>query len=209
MLIKHEVLNDVLFVLNAADSQGWPDPNRTNFQKILFFCSVLAPLAQIDWDYSFTNAAYGPFNGDIHQAADLLKLHGFAEVPDLTVQRDAKLRASYRITSQGKIEVERICRLYREKQRLDWIDLIMRVLRIYGPKMVTKLAYKEPTFSQVRQQNRKAIDLSIEQNRSIELISDLSEALHSKYSLDMDTLTSQLIVYFDFLSTDIAIGDSL
>ena len=114
MQVHRTFLNDVLFALYAAESLGWPDLNRTNFQKILFFCAALAPSAKIEWGYRFTNAAYGPFNKDIHQATDVLVPYGFVEVTDLTLQKDSKLRARYRITPRGMREVDRICRLERD-----------------------------------------------------------------------------------------------
>ncbi len=199
-------LNDVLFVLYAADSLGWPDLNRTNFQKILFFCATLAPLVEIRWEYEFTNAPYGPFNRNIFRAADFIVPYGYAKVTSLTLQKDSKLRARYRITPKGIYEVDRICQLDTERKRLEWITLVLKVLDIYGPKMVTKLAYKEPTFSQVRSQNQRLIDLSLDENRSIELLEKLTAELDIQYSVKLDTLVSRLIVYFDFLSSDTSQG---
>jgi hypothetical protein len=206
MQVSRAFLNDVLFTLHAAKSLDWPDLNRTNFQKILYFCATLSPLVGIEWGYGFTNAAYGPFNREIHQASDILVPYGYVEVTDLTLQRDAKLRARYKITPKGEIEVGRICQLRRERERLEWITLVMKVLDIYGPTMVTKLAYKEPTFRAVREQNRRIIDLLPDDNRSIELVQKLSAELEQKHSIHLDTLVSQLIVYFDFLSSDIGQG---
>jgi hypothetical protein len=83
----------------------------------------------------------------------------------------------------------------------------MKILDIYGPKITTKLAYKEPTFSQMRRQNRGgAIDLSPEDNLSLRLVQTLHDELDDKYSLQLDTLASKLIAYFDYLSTDIGSG---
>jgi hypothetical protein len=207
MQVHQTYLNDVLSVLHAAETLDWPDLNRTNFQKILYLCATLAPLAHIDWGYDFTNAPYGPFNRGIHHAADVLVHHGYAELTSLTLQRDSKLRARYRITPSGSREADRICKLQREKKRLDWITLIMKILDIYGPKITTKLAYKEPTFSQMRRQNRGgAIDLSPEDNLSLRLVQTLHDELDDKYSLQLDTLASKLIAYFDYLSTDIGSG---
>ncbi len=206
MQVSRAFLNDVLFALYAAKSLDWPDLNRTNFQKILYFCTVLSSLVEIEWGYGFTNAPYGPFKREIHQASDILVPYGYVEVTNLTLQRDAKLRARYKITPKGESEVVRISQLRRERKRLEWITLVMKVLDIYGPTMVTKLAYKEPTFRTVREQNRRIIDLSPDDNRSIELVQKLSVELDQEYSIQLDTLVSQLIVYFDFLSSDIGQG---
>lgn len=206
MQIERVFLNDVLFTLYAAQILEWPDLNRTNFQKILYFCAVLAPLAKIDWGYDFTNAQYGPFKSNIQDAVDRLVPYGYARPTEITLQKDSKLRARYKITSRGNQEVERICHLKKEKERLDWIIQIMKVLDVYGPKIVMKLVYNEPTFNKIRKQNQRAIDLSLEENGSIELVEKFSTELDQSYSIQLDTLASKLIVYFDFLSSDIGRG---
>jgi len=198
------ILNDVLFTLYCAEVLNWKELNRTNFQKILYFCSVLSPLVGIEWLYDFTNANYGPFNTKIHNAPDKLVHYRDAIPTSVTLQIDSKLRASYKITNQGIDKVHEICKLKKEKDRYNWINVIMKVLDIYGPKIVTKLAYKEPTFHEMRSQNRGGIiELDAEDNQSLSLIKDLSYELNKNYSLQLDTLISKLIVYFDYLSKGI------
>jgi hypothetical protein len=198
------LLNDVLFVLYAGERLSWPDLNRTNFQKILYLSCALAPLAGIEWEYSFTNAPYGPFNRDIHQATDQLVYHGYAVTTNLIVQRDSKMRVSYRITKEGSVEVDLISQLGKEKKRLEWITMVMKVLDIYGPTIITKLAYREPTFSTMRKENKGgAIDLSPEENQSVTLLASLKQELKAQYSIELDTITATLIAYFDYLSKDI------
>src|SRR2546425_11087431 len=114
-------LNDVLFVMSAGSSFGWSPLNRTSFQKILYLCAALSPIIDMNWGYDFTNAPYGPFNSDIHLASDLLVHRRLAEFRAVTVQKDSKIRATYRITERGATEVDLICRLQEEKNRLQWI----------------------------------------------------------------------------------------
>ena len=208
MFEKRIFLNDVLFVLYAGDALGWPDLTRTNFQKILYFSAVLASLEQKQWEYEFTNAPYGPFNSEIHKASDLLVVpYGYAATTELVVQRDSKMRARYKITPKGSVEVRAICRLQRERQRLEWISTVMKVLDIYGPTVVTKLAYEEPTFRRMRKDNKAGkIDLSPDENQSIQLIARFSTELEKKYQINLDTTLSKLITYFDFLSKEISYG---
>ncbi len=79
----------------------------------------------------------------------------------------------------------------------------MKILDIYGPQVITKMAYREPTFSQVRRHNQRTIELSPEENRSIELLQKLDSELNENYRITLDTLASKLIVYFDFLSSGV------
>jgi hypothetical protein len=197
-------LNDVLFVLSAGNSLGWPTLNRTGFQKILYLGAALSPLIGMDWGYEFTNAPYGPFNSQIHIASDLLVYRKLAAYSSVTIQRDSKIRATYSITQRGITEVEVICGLGEEKDRLKWITTLMEVLDIYGSPVITKLAYQEPTFSLMRSQNRGGpIDLSATENRSIELIERISHGLKEEFAINLDTMTSNLIAYFDYLSRSI------
>jgi len=197
-------LNDSLFVLHSADKLYWPDLTRTNFQKILYFCSVLSPMARITWDYDFVNALYGPFNRQIHYAIDNLVGYGFASIEELIIQTDSKFRARYKISDIGVREVIRITRLRKEQERLDWIHEIMKVLDVYGQTLITKLAYKEPTFSSMRTHNRSGvIDLDLEENESMMLLEQLDLELKKKYAINLDTITSKLITYFGYLSADI------
>ncbi|MSP12338.1 MAG: hypothetical protein EXR62_05200 [Chloroflexi bacterium] len=208
MAVNRIFLNDVLFSLYASHSLGWDGLNRTGFQKTLYFCATLAELAEIKWEYDFTNAPYGPFNREIHQATDILVHYGYASLSEIVVQADSKLRARYRITTDGENETNRICRLDREKKRLDWITQILKVLDIYGQRIVTKLAYNEPTFSNMRKDNRGGIiDLSSSENRSLELLEVLSDELHRKHSIQLDTMASKLITYFDYLSVGVGRED--
>src|SRR5262245_55981249 len=111
-------LNDALFVLDSANKLNWPDLTRTNFQKILYFCSVLSALVKIDWRYDFTNAPYGPFNRQIHQAVDNLVIRGYANMEEIKIQKDSKLRARYTISNTGIHEVKQITGLRNEQERL-------------------------------------------------------------------------------------------
>jgi len=201
MLLDSIYLNDVLFVLKAAKDLDWDRINRTNFQKILFFCSILSPLVQDEWGYDFTNANFGPFNSDIHKATDIIVQYRYAKVTELSVRRNATLRASYEISDLGQKQIILITKLSRERMRLNWISKVMKVLDIYGNKVITKLAYQEPTFAEMRMQNRGGtIHIEISQNRSWQLLEKLCTELGSKYDIDLDTVDSQLITYFDFIS---------
>ncbi len=197
-------LNDALFVLHSARILNWPDLTRTNFQKILYFCSVLSPLAKITWGYDFINAPYGPFSRQIHRAVDTLVVYGYAQIEELTVQKDTKLRVRYKISDTGVREVSQISRLRQEQERLDWVHTIMKVLDVYGQTVITKLAYKEPTFYSMRRHNRGGIiDLGTKENESIMLLEQVENELRRRYTINLDTLISKLIAYFSYLSTDI------
>lgn len=197
-------LNDTLFVLHAASKLDWPDLTRTNFQKILYFCSILCPIEKLHWGYYFVNAAYGPFNRQIHQASDILVAHRFASIEELVIQKDSKIRARYKITEVGRQEVAKIIKLQREQARSEWIYRIMKVLDIYGQTVITKLAYKEPTFHKMRLHNRGGvIAAGNDENESMTLLQQIDTELQKRYSIKLDTTAAKLITFFNYLSTDI------
>lgn len=208
MQTERVFLNDALFVLYSASVLTWPDLTRTNFQKILYFCSVLSPLAKINWDYDFSNAPFGPFSREIHRAVDILVVYGYAQVEELTIQKDAKLRVRYKISNNGVKEVSQIKRLKKEQERLDWIYTIMKVLDVYGQTVITKLAYMEPTFYSMRRRNKGGIiNLGMEENQSIMLMEKVDSELQQKYLINLDTLASKLITYFSYLYTEIGMDN--
>lgn len=206
MQVPRLFLNDVLFVLYAAQFLGLSDLNRTHFQKILYFCAVLAPLKNINWGYDFTSANFGPFSRQIHNACEKIDKFGYVQPADSSVAKDLKY-APYNISERGISEVDKICKLKRERERLDWITDVMKVLDLYGPKLINKLVYGEPTFETMRKENRGgAIELSPEYNRSTPLLKRLSTSLKDDYKITLDTMISSMIFYFDYLYKDYELG---
>jgi hypothetical protein len=204
MINENVFLNDVLFCLYSADRLRWPALARTHLQRILYLSAALSGLSQTQWEYEFSSTLYGPFNGQISIAPDGLVHQRYAEAVDVRVQKDSKLKASYRITDFGAQRVESIIRLKRERQRLGWIRAVMESLTIYGPSVMSKLANSEPTFARMKLQNRRGtIDLSLQENQSIRLLRRLTAELEKEYSLQLETPVSNLILYFDYLSRDI------
>lgn len=201
---KNEFLNDVLFCLFTADKLRWPALARTHIQRTLYLCAALSGLSNTEWRYEFSNTLYGPFNGHISNAPDDLVHQHYADVVELRVRKDSRLKATFRITESGKERVELITRLKREGERLVWIQSVMGILTIYGPAVTSKLAYLEPTFTLMKLENRHgSIELSGEDNQSIQLLRRLGAELETKFSIRMDTPISNLILYFDYLSRDI------
>jgi hypothetical protein len=204
MINKTVFLNDVLFSLHGAHQLGWPALRRTHIQRILYFCAALCGLSNTEWGYEFSNTPYGPFNRDISTAPNKLVYQRYADVIEVAVFRDSRMRATFQITESGKERIKLITTLKRESIRLSWIRSVMEILTIYGPSVTSKLAYLEPTFNRMKQENRSgAIDLSADENESMHLLLRLNEELKRTYSIDLDTQTSNLILYFDFLSRDI------
>lgn len=204
MINKNVFLNDVLFSLYGADNLGWPALARTHLQRILYLCAALSALSNTDWGYEFSNTLYGPFNGHISVAPDDLVHQRYAEVVRVSVQKDSRMKVSYRITESGTQRVRSITKLKRECERLAWIQSVMGILTIYGPAVMSKLAYFEPTFARMKRENRSgAIDLSAGDNQSIQLLRRLTDELEKEYSIHLETPSSHLILYFDYLSRDI------
>jgi hypothetical protein len=201
MINQNVFRNDVLFSLHAADKLGWPPLAPTHLQRILYLCAVLSTLSNTDWGYEFSNTPFGPFNGEISQAPKDLVFQRYAEAVKVIVQKDSRMKASYHITKSGVERVQIIGNLKREHQRLAWISSVIGFLTVYGPAVMNKLAYLEPTLTRMKLENRHGIiDLSLDDNQSMQLLNRLNEELKRKYQVDLVTPVSNLILYFDYLS---------
>jgi len=189
--------------LYATNHLEWTEITRTDFQRILYFCAVLSPIANIEWGYSFSKGSYGPFNRELNEATDIIVQYNFAEVSELTLRSKSSLKATYTITQLGKDTVDTIRKLTSERKRFTWIETVIEILEIYGTKVISKLVSKEPTISEMMNENRDGvINLSLEENRSIELSNEIVSELSSKYEVKIDTIESKLISYFDYLSKE-------
>jgi len=198
----------VLFSLHAANKLGWSTLAPTHLQRILYLCAVLSTLSKTEWGYEFSNTPFGPFNGEISQAAKDLAYQQYAEAVTVIVQRDSRMKATYQITKSGIERVQIIASLKREHQRLAWINSVMGILTVYGPAVMNKLAYFEPTLTRMKLENRQGtIDLSLEDNQSMQLLDRLNDELKRKYQVDLDTPVSNLILYFDYLSRSLGRPD--
>jgi hypothetical protein len=196
--------NDVLFSLYAADKLKWPALGRTHLQRILYLCAVLSSLSDTDWGYEFSNTPFGPFNSEISKAPNDLVYQRYIDAVTVVVQRDSRMKASYQITGAGVQRVQTIGSLRLERQRLDWISSVMEILTVYGPAVTNKLAYLEPTLTRMKLENRKGtIDLSLEDNQSMQLLNRLKEELKRKYEVNLVTPVANLILFFDYLSNDL------
>lgn len=204
-MMDRQILNDVLFLLRAAEDKGFGDLNRTSIQKLLYLTAALFPLTGHQWGYGFSNGRYGPFNQKINQAGDRLAIYGFAELKTFGIQAEGYIRATYKITLLGRAEVRRIIRLRNEKRRFEWIGILISVLDIYGPQVISKLAHREPSFREMQRNNQQGlIDLSLQQNQSLALVTNLGTRLKNDFNLETETLVSKLILFFDFLSSDVS-----
>jgi uncharacterized protein YwgA len=205
---KNGFLNDVLFALYSADELKWPALGRTHLQRILYLCAALSALSDTEWGYEFSNTRFGPFNAEISQAPDDLVHQRYAEAVKVSVQKDSRMKASFKITPSGKQRVQIITSLKQESRRLAWIGSVMEILTVYGPAVMSKLAYLEPTLTRMKAENRQGpIDLSTEDNQSIQLLERLGQGLKQNFQIALETATSNMIVFFDYLSRDIGRSD--
>jgi uncharacterized protein YwgA len=194
-----------MFFLHAVSAVQWPNPNRTNVQRVLYLCATLSPLANIQWHYPFTIGLYGPFNQRIAYALEDLLVAGYVSITKRGGQHMSTSGSQYTITEPGIKNVELVTMLSRERERLEWITLVTKVLDIYGPAVVNKMVYQEPVFQEMLAQNRHGlVDSEVATYTSIDLINTLAARLQAKYDVLITGNEACLVTFFDYLSSNIA-----
>ena len=200
-------LSDVLYTLYHVSQSRLLSPSRSGIQSLLFLSASLAPIGGIDWQYSFVNAPFGPFNREISQAADSLVVQRRVEAVQPMLLLSDRLRSQYRITLEGELLVRQLHRIDSELRRSQWIESIVHALKSYDIVVINKMAKREPTYEQMRLRNQSGlVPLLTEDNQSVELIGEILKELRDSYSLEITHKDGKIVTYFDYLSNDIGVS---
>jgi hypothetical protein len=169
---------------------------------------------------SFLNFIYlhkGPYSKDIQNILDYLVALDGIEVDSFTTYRKKNLYVNYKITEAGKSLVEDLIHDPMEKEKLQWIRIILKLIDAYtnafglseeysGVDKIIDLVYQEPSFYEISQRNIKGkfIPMGNKNTLTMELIHFLEKAEKTlppnfdreKYKLDLEMV---LLVFFEYL----------
>lgn len=158
----------------------------------------------------------GPYSKDIQNILDHLVSMNAIEVDSFSTHKK-NLYVNYKITEIGESLVENLIYDPMEKEKLEWIRIVMRLIDAYkdafdlsqeygGVDKIIDLVYQEPSFYEIKQRNGKGelIPMGDKNNLTMELIHFLEkveEALprrfnREKYKLDWETV---LLAFFEYL----------
>ena len=220
MLLDNEAFkrsNEVLYVFYSADELTLPFLSKIGIQKCIYLSEVLSPLKKIILSFmDFIYLHKGPYSKDIQNILDHLVSMNAIEVDSFSTHKK-NLYVNYKITEIGESLVENLIYDPMEKEKLEWIRIVMRLIDAYkdafdlsqeygGVDKIIDLVYQEPSFYEIKQRNGKGelIPMGDKNNLTMELIHFLEkveEALprrfnREKYKLDWETV---LLAFFEYL----------
>lgn len=209
--------NEILYLFYSANKLNWPSVSKIGVQKCLYLSEILSPLREII--LSFLNFIYlhrGPYSKDVQNTLDyLVSVNALEAVSFTTSGRNAYV--DYRIIDVGKSLVEDLIAYSVERKKLEWIELIMKLVDAYedsyglseqysGVDRIIDLVYQEPSFKELqhRDAKRERILFGAGNELTIELIDFLKTVEHElpdrfekdKYKLNLETI---LLSFFEYL----------
>jgi hypothetical protein len=194
-----------------------PFLSKIGVQKCLYLSEILSPLKQIV--LSFLNFIYhhkGPYSKDIQNTLDNLVALDAIDIISFTTT-DGNSYANYRITEAGRTLVQNLALYPPEKEKLSWIQTVMKVIDVYkgcyglneqykGVDKIIDLVYQEPTFKEIRlrQAKSEAIPFGARNELTIELINflktveqELPDTYDKKrFKLNLESI---LLSFFEYL----------
>lgn len=209
--------NEIVYLFSAANGLNWISLSRIGVQKCLYLAEILSPMKEII--LSFVNFIYlhkGPYSKDIQNALDYLVSLDAIEVVSFTTAGTSAY-ADYKITEAGTSLVENLTLYPVEKEKLSWIQTVMKVVDAYkgcyglneqyqGVDKIIDLVYQEPTFKEIRRRQAKweIIPFGEENKLTPELTNFLKtieqelpdEFDKGKYKLNLETI---LLSFFEYL----------
>lgn len=209
--------NEILYVFYSADELALPFLSKVGIQKCIYLSEVLSPLKEIV--LAFLNFIYlhkGPYSKDIQNILDHLVSMNAIEVDSFSTYGKNSY-VNYKITRSGKSLVENLIDDHMEKEKFEWIRIVMRLTDAYkdafylneeyrGVDRIIDLVYQEPSFYEIKQRNGKKelIPMGDKNTLTMELIHFLEKAEEvlpskfdkEKYKLDLETV---LLAFFEYL----------
>ncbi len=200
---EHIINNDLVTVAYFMYENGWDGSNKSNFQRVLYFSAALSPIfiRDYNWNYSFSNTIFGPYNSMIKNELEKLSIKGLLELTERKVYIN-RVEERYIITSKGKTWCEDLLfRINSENAKIKWFKIIVKVLSIYGENFLSKLIKEDPNVYSQNEINRNAriITDNSEENLSKEFFEFLKEKGKDKLNIESQKDEDYLLLFFDIL----------
>ena len=195
------ISNDILTISYYIKKNNWKDVSKTNYQRILYFSTVLAPIFVPDykWTYYFSNTIFGPYNSEISDTLKVLSTKNFISITERNISSN-RVYENYLITVTGEKFVENvILKVEHEKQKYYWFNTIVKVLSIYGSEFLVKLVKSDPNINAQNKvyQKSKIYSDNSDKNLSKEFFVFLKDRGLSTHTSSSDE--DYLLIFFDVL----------
>jgi uncharacterized protein YwgA len=195
--------NDIITVSYFLNKNSWPSINKTTYHRILYFAAVLSPifLPDEEWVYDFSNTFFGPYNKDISEMVTELSNKGLLEVVERKILQN-RVEERFVISSSGIKACENVIfKLNINASKVEWFEIIVKTLSIYGESFLSKLIKQDPNvvdLNMINSSRKITIDNSTE-NISKEFFNFLKAKGVKKLNLDSRHDKEFLLLFFDVL----------
>lgn len=185
------------------DKYGWKDVYKSNFQRVLYFAAILAPVFLMDgnWGYDFYYTIFGPYNDEIKESLRKLSTKGLITKSEIKIYAN-RTEVKYNISSKGIESCEKILFIIDDlKLRVKWFDIVIKVLSIYGNDFMSRLVKQEPNVIEQDQSNdkRRLASDNSENNLSKMLYEFLKERGKEKFSIEQYSDEESVLLFFEVL----------
>lgn len=225
---SYKQLNEILYVFYIGEKLGWSDISKIGVQKCIYLSEILAPLKEVILFFlNFVYAKRGPYSKNIQNWLDYLVSLGAIEVVKF-VKYGRSAFVNYKISESGKKVVESLIIDVHEKEKYEWINLVLRVIDAYkdasgiggykgafgikkefeGVDKIIDLVYEEPSFKEVQTKGRgEFIQMTVKDNPTVKLMdflkniekTELPQILKKEPKSDLETI---LLMFFEHLYLD-------
>ncbi|PEC03201.1 hypothetical protein CN360_11570 [Bacillus cereus] len=195
--------NDIILVAYFINKNNWSSASKTSFQRILYFAAVLSPvfIPEEKWVYDFSNTIFGPYNNDISKKIQELLAKELLELEERQFFTN-RIEERFRISDKGIVICEStFFRIKDLHSKIEWFDIIIKTLSIYGEEFLSKLIKTDPNVvSQNMINSYKKISINdSEENVSKEFFNYIKEKGKEKLTLETKEDKEFLLVFFDIL----------
>jgi len=194
-------MNDIIAISYYANKNDWKNISKTNYQRILYFSAVLAPIfiPNVIWSYGFNNTIFGPYNTDITDALKELNIKNLINEENRTVHAN-KIYTDYVISIRGiELFENKLYKIIPEQAKYRWLSIIVKVLSIYGSDFMVKLIKNDPNVV-FQDENKLQEKLTID-NTSDNLSKEFFMYLkNNDLAIDNNLVNEDiLLLFFDIL----------
>lgn len=214
--------NEILYILKSVQDSKIDSISKIGIQKVFYLANLLAPvkdlvLAAIE----FLSEKRGPYSKSLQNIVDQLVGNGYVEIVDFKNSNNGQSwsLASYSITKAGLQVVDNLIKYEKEKEKLWWYNIVVRLSKIYSKQEVlanennyggfdniVNLVYQDLTYLKYKNgaELLTNINLRDEHEPTFVLINFIKEYIVQNNLLSKNLGKNKiaeiiLIAYFDFL----------
>ena len=197
----YETSDDIIYLTYTGTKLGWKNLKPQSIHRILYLSKILYFFLHKSDDnvmayYHFsTENKPGPVSAIIEKALDFLESIQFIHV-------DSSVNLN---TEKSKDRIDRILNSQINKNKFNWLKVIMLILSKYGENKVFSFTINDPQYIESSSSNSpKEITFNIEENKTLEVLNNFKEAFEESID-DTSSISKEeyLDLYFEYIFSEI------